>query len=109
MALLQRPEAVSDADEARRLRAADGVNGLLARHAEAEKVDVLHDHHLVVVLDEHGVVQDVLHVSVVARGEVAQRLCDTLRGLLEPLAVHVLAELLQELRDQLFDHASPPS
>src|SRR5439155_1235408 len=39
-----------------------------------KKVDVLDDHHLVVVLDEHGVVQDLLDVLVVARREVAQRL-----------------------------------
>src|SRR6266480_100467 len=76
--------------------------------AETEEVDVLHDHHLVVVLDEHGVVQDFLHVLVVARGEIPQGVRHALGRLLEPLALRVLTELLQELRDQLFEHHAPP-
>src|SRR2546422_6559188 len=56
----------------------------LFRSADRKKVDVLDDHHLVVVLDEHGVVQDLLDVLVVARREVAQRLRDALGRLLEP-------------------------
>src|SRR3990170_2558472 len=76
---------------------------------EAEKVDVLHDHHLVVVLDEEGIVQDVLHVPVVSRRQVAERLRDALRRLREPLAVGILAQLLQELGDQPGDHRAPPS
>src|SRR5439155_1235410 len=77
--------------------------------ADRKKVDVLDDHLLVGVLDGHGLVQDLLDVLVVARREVAQRLRDALGRLLEPLAVHVLAELLQELLDQLLDHPTPPS
>src|SRR5437867_13204362 len=73
--------------------------------AERKKVDVLHDDHLVVLLDEHGAVQNVLHVLAIARREVAQRLLHALGSLVEALALHVLAQLLQELGDQTRDRS----
>ena len=67
--------------------------------AEAAEIDILHDHHFVVVLDEHGAVQDLLGVLSVAGGEIAQRLLDTLGRPVQPLALDILTELFQDLRD----------
>src|SRR5713101_3323066 len=76
---------------------------------EGEKVDVLDHHHLVVVLDEERVVEDLVDVLAVAGGQVAQRLLHAVRGAVEPLALDVLAQLLQQLLDQPRDHRPSPA
>src|SRR4029453_10323816 len=90
----------------------EGQQVVLAHRAE---VDVLHDHHLFVVLDEHGAVENFLHVLGIARREVAHRLLHTLGRPLEALASGVLAQLLEQLGDQIGDlsvlghHEASPS
>src|SRR2546428_6943616 len=76
--------------------------------AHRREVDVLDDHHLVVVLDEERVVEDVLDLLVVTGREELQRRLDTLGRLGQALTLGVLAQLLQHLRDQFRDHASSP-
>ncbi len=79
---------------------------------EAEVVDVLHDDHFVVVLDEERVIEHVLHVRVVPGRQIAERLLDTFWRARESLALGILTELLEELLDKLGDHtaslAHPP-
>src|SRR6266436_4611842 len=79
---------------------------------EAEVVDVLHDDHFVVVLDEERVIEHVLHVRVVPGRQIAERLLDTFWCARESLALGILTELLEELLDKLRDHtaslAHPP-
>src|SRR5205823_889254 len=76
--------------------------------AQRGEVDVLHDHHLVVFLDEQRIVQDLVDVLAVAGCEVLHRLRHTLGRALEAFAVRILSELLEELFDELFDHAASP-
>ena len=76
--------------------------------AHREEVDVLHDHHFVVFLDEERAVEDVVDVLGVTGREVLHRLRHALRRALETFAVRILSELLQELLDELFDHAASP-
>src|SRR5437867_418985 len=103
VATVKRPKAVSGTHRPSRLRSVDCIDDLLAWHAKRREIDVLHDHHLVVLLDKHGAVEDLLDILSVARREVAERLLHALGRLVQALALHVLAQFLQELRDQLRD------
>src|SRR5712691_5857858 len=76
---------------------------------QREKVDVLDHDHLIVVLDEEGVVEDGVDVLIVAGGQVAQRLLHAVGGAIEPLAGDVLAQLLQQLLDERRDHRPSPA
>src|SRR5687767_8702848 len=76
--------------------------------AEAREVDVLDDHHLIVVLDEQRVVEDLVHALRIAGREVPQRLLDSLRRLGQAFTVRVFTELLQQLLDELGDHSLSP-
>ena len=83
--------------------------------AEAVEVDVLHDHHLVVADVEERVVEDLPGILRVAGAEEAHRLGDADRRAQQAVAAGVLAELLQQLRDQgldriavAFAHSSSP-
>src|SRR2546426_3111301 len=66
IALLERPQPVINTYAPRRLCPLNRIDDLLAWDAQTEEVDVLHDDHLVVLLDEHGAVEDLLHVLSVA-------------------------------------------
>src|SRR5262249_27556860 len=65
--------------------------------------DVLDEHHLVVALLEHRIVQDLDGILVIARREEPHRARDTCRCLLETLALRILAELGEHRRDCQLD------
>ena len=75
-------------------------NGQHVVLAHREVVDVLHHHHLVVLLGEERGVEHLLHVLVIARGQVLVGLGHPGGRPLQALAARVLAELLQEVADQ---------
>ena len=54
--------------------------------AEAVEVDVLHDHHLVIIDSEQRVVERGIDVGRVAARQKAKRLLDSLRRVAQPLA-----------------------
>ncbi len=70
--------------------------------AKAEHLDVLHDHHLVVIHAEERALQDLLRVFAVALGEILQRLRVTLRGLGQSFAVRLFAQADEHLARQFF-------
>src|SRR5438309_1216469 len=104
VAIDQRPQTLTGTHEPSWFRTFDGIHDLVARHAQREEVDVLHDDHLVIVFDEQRVVQDVLDFLFVPGGEILQRGGDAFRRLRQALALYVLAQFVQKLLDELFDH-----
>ena len=114
-ALLQLQPVREDADQARDLAQADHLPSRQVAHvagaekrqhvvlAKAVEGDVLDHDHLVVVLVEHRVGDDVFGAQSVAVGELAQRLRHSLRRRLQTLALRVLAQLGQQRLDQLGD------
>ena len=60
--------------------------------AQAEKFDVLHHHHFIVVDAEGRAVEDVIHVLVVAAGEKFQRFFETLRRFAQPFAIRIFTD-----------------
>ena len=70
--------------------------------AKAEHLDVLDDHHLVVIHAEQRALQDLLWVLAVALGEVLQRLRVAFRGLGQSFAVRLLAQADKHLARQFF-------
>ena len=69
--------------------------------AEAVEIDVLHDDHFAIVHREQRIVEDRIDIGVVAAGEELQRFLDALRSPDEPLSSRVLAELDQELPNEI--------
>ena len=69
--------------------------------AEGVKLDVLHDHHLAVVVLKGGSTEHRLGILMVASGECLERLGDAYRCLLEAIAVGVLAQLGEDLTGEL--------
>jgi hypothetical protein len=65
-------------------------------------VDVLHHDHLVVLFGEECLVEDLVGVLLIARRQILPGLGHSGRRLVEALARRVLADLLQELTDQVF-------
>src|SRR5439155_11696276 len=59
--------------------------------AEAEKFDVLHHNHLIVIYAERRAVEDVIHILMVAAGEKLQRLLKTFWSLAQSFAVRIFA------------------
>src|SRR5262245_21932452 len=76
--------------------------------AQGEEVDVLDHDHLVVVLDEEGVVEDGVDVQMVPGGQVTEGLLHALGRAVQPLAPDVLAQLLEQLLDEGRDHRASP-
>ena len=68
--------------------------------AQAEELDVLHHHHLVVLHVVQRAVQDIFDVHLVAAGQKAQRLVDALRRAQQAIALRVLAQAAQHFLDQ---------
>src|SRR5262249_982080 len=118
--LLDLEAAAEHLDEARQLREAkdlpvrnvrdvrlaeEGQEMMLAQRVE---VDVLDQHHLVVVVfRENRPVQDLADILLVARREEVQHRLHAGGCLLQPLALGVLAKLPQDAFDQLLHSASP--
>ena len=71
--------------------------------AKAVHLDVLHDHHTVRFLREHGAVDETLQVDAVAGGEELEGLGDAFRRLEQALALRVLADFDQQLAYQRLD------
>ena len=69
--------------------------------AERIEVDVLDDHHLVIIDGEQRVVQDVIDVCAIPARQESQRLFDTRGRAREPFTVGVFTELDQEAPDQI--------
>jgi MFS family permease len=69
--------------------------------AQAVEVDILDDHHLVVIDGEERVVQHLVDVGVIAAGQKAQGLLDARRRAKQTLTVWILAELGEQGTDQL--------
>ena len=69
--------------------------------AEGVKLDVLHDHHLAVVVLKGGSTEHRLGILMVASGECLERLGDAYRRLLEAIAVGVLTQLGEDLTGEL--------
>src|SRR5262249_31622769 len=74
--------------------------------AHRVKVDVLDHHHLVVLLGEKRLVQDIVYALSIARGEVLPGLGHARWRLLQALPRWVLAHLLQQFPDPLV-HTGP--
>jgi hypothetical protein len=70
--------------------------------AQAEKIDLLDDHHLAISFIENGAVQDFRHILAVAFREKLIGFCDTVRSLQESLPFRVLPQRGQDLRDEPF-------
>src|SRR5271157_4426916 len=70
--------------------------------AKAEHLDVLHDHHLVVIHAVERALQDQLGILAVALGEVLQRLRVALRGLGQSFSAGLFAETDEHLARQFF-------
>jgi len=68
--------------------------------AKTVHLDVLHDHHAVGFLREHGAVDQALQVDAVAGGEEIDRLGDAFRRPQQALALRVLADFDQQLAYQ---------
>ena len=81
-----------------------GLTLVVSQH-QLETARAYATRHLVVVLDEERLVQDGVHVLLVPRREIAERVFHALRRALQALALRVLAELGQQLPDQLRDPA----
>ena len=60
--------------------------------AHAEELNILDDHHLVVLDLEQRSIDDFLNVGGVAAGQKTQRLFGTLRRAAQTLAIGILAE-----------------
>ena len=69
--------------------------------AEGVKLDVLHDHHLAVVVLKGGGTEHRFGILMVASGECLERLGDAYRRLLEAIAVGVLTQLGEDLSGEL--------
>jgi hypothetical protein len=76
----------------------EGEHVVLAHRVE---VDVAHEHHVLVLLLEHGVAHHVAHVHVLAAGEPGQAPRDALRRLQQPVPVRILAEQRELTSHQL--------
>ena len=74
-------------------------NGKQVVLAQAVEVDVLHDHHLVIIDREERVVHDGVDVGGIAARQEPERFLDPFGGVAEPLARRVLAKLRQQLPD----------
>ena len=68
--------------------------------AEGEDVEVLDDHHLVVGFMEDGALEDFPGILAIPGGKEADRLVESFRGLLEPLAIGVLSDLGEQVADE---------
>src|SRR6266542_1823738 len=107
MAAVERPEAVSRLDGARGLRSANCIDALLTRDAQTVEVDVLDDHHLVVLFGEQGLVEHVVDILALPGGQVPVGLGHSRRRPLESLARGILADFLQQVTDQPFERRVP--
>src|SRR5262249_44975660 len=74
---------------------------------ERVELDVLHNHHVVVLFHENGIVQDRLHILTVSLGKEPERLCRALGGGAQPLSGGILADRLQESRKMRLDAVLP--
>ena len=72
--------------------------------AHAEKIDVLHDDHLIVLDREERAVQEMIDVAVIALGHEGESLGHSLRSLEEPVPARLFPESQQHLRDQGLQH-----
>ena len=61
--------------------------------AETVEVDVLDDHHLVIIHGEQRVVQHAVHVGGIAAREEPERFLDALGRVDEPFARRILSQL----------------
>ena len=68
---------------------------------ERVEIDVLDDHHIVVIDGEQCVVEDIVDVCVVPGRQESQGLFHTRRRADEPFAVGILTELDQEAPDEI--------
>ena len=67
--------------------------------AEAEELDVFHNHHFVIGNAKRGAIEDVLRVLVVAAGQKFQRLFITFRRLAQAFAIGVFADQFDNFAD----------
>jgi hypothetical protein len=65
-----------------------------------EKVDVFHDHHLVVFDRKESAVQELIDVAVIALGHEGEGLGHSLGSLKEPVPTWLFTESQQHLCDQ---------
>src|SRR5271165_3260103 len=70
--------------------------------AKAEHLNVLYDHHLVVIHAEESTPQDLFGIFPVAFGEVLQRLRVTLWSLRQSLAIRLFSQPHEHLARQFF-------
>src|SRR5271165_4244022 len=70
--------------------------------AKAEHLNVLYDHHLVVIHAKESTPQDLLGIFPVAFGEVLQRLPVTLWSLRQSLAIRLFSQPHEHLARQFF-------
>ena len=71
--------------------------------AQAEHLNVLYDHHFVIVNAEQRALQDLLRVLAIAFGEILQRLGVTLRCLQQAFALGLFAQADQHLAHQFVE------
>jgi hypothetical protein len=71
----------------------------------AEKVDVFHDHHLIVLDREEGTVQEMIDVAMIALGHEGEGLGDPLRSLEQPVPARLFADGKQHLCHQGLQHS----
>jgi hypothetical protein len=70
--------------------------------AEAEEIYVSHNDHFVIFYIEKGMIQNLARVLLVAAGEKAQSLADTLRCPLQAISIRIFPQFEQELPNQVF-------
>src|SRR5579862_735077 len=71
--------------------------------AHAEYFDVLYDHHFVVGDVEQGSIQDLIHILLIATGQIPQGLGHALWSFQQSLASWVLAQLAQNFAHRVFN------
>src|SRR5581483_7078017 len=71
--------------------------------AEGKEVDVLHDHHLLVVDREKSIVQDPVDILAIAAGQKMKRPLHPARRSLQPFARGIFPQRNQKVFNELFE------
>ena len=76
--------------------------------AQGKEIDILHDHHLLVILLlEHSGAQDRLRILAIPLRQELHRLSHTRRGFHQALAFRILAQKIEDILIMLGQHLTP--
>src|SRR6266404_9169009 len=80
--------------------------------AQAEKVDILYDHHFVILFGKHCAVENFFNILIIPLREEIERPCDAAGGPAQPLSIRVLTDTEKDrfdciLESWFFGHDQP--